>query len=268
MDRETELIKQQMESTRASLGDKLESLQTQVVGSVHAATSAVTGTVESVRDTIKDAVDGVKGSVQDTVDTVKDAVTGTVDTVKHALDFREQYEAHPWVFFGGSVIAGFAGGLLLHGAEDRKLRNWMHAAMTHAPWTGSGPGSPAYRPSYAAESSLSSMAASSAPARDTTGAGGHAGGSTNGLRDEHSLLSTLTDKFGGELDQLKGLAVGALLGVAKNMIRANFGGGMSNHLTGLVDSLTTKLGGRPVEGPILKTGTNDQATGARQTTFG
>jgi len=263
MDREAELIKQQMEATRASLADKLESLQGQVVGSVQATTSAVTGTVEAVRDTIKDAVDGVKDSVQDTVDTVKGAVTGTVDTMKHALDFREQYEAHPWLFFGASVAAGYAGGLLLHGAEDRKLRAWMAAAMANAPWSHRGPGAD-FRAAYTAENTLSSMAASApsgaAEANGRTGAQG---------KEEHSWLTGLGDMFGGEVQQLKGLAIGALLGVAKNMIRANFGGGVSGQLTNLVDSFTTKLGGKPVEGPIFKEGHADRSTaGAPQTTLG
>ena len=45
-----EVIRQQMEDTRASLSEKLESLEQQVVGTVHDARDAVADTVQSVKD--------------------------------------------------------------------------------------------------------------------------------------------------------------------------------------------------------------------------
>jgi phage-related protein len=254
MDREADLIRQQMEATRTSLADKLEALQCQVVGSVQATTSAVTGTVDAVRDTIKDAVDGVKSSVQGTVDTVTGAVNTTVDTVKNALDFRSTYESHPWLFFGGSILAGYACGAVMGGAEDRRLKAWTMMAWDKMPWLHHGPHAvPAdYGRPYAADNTLSSMAASG------NGSQLDAIRSSASHKEEKTWLSGLNDMFGSELDKLKGLAIGALFGVAKNMIRSNFAGNMSGQLAGLVDSMTTKLGGTPVEGPVFKSSGQSQ----------
>ena len=53
MDHEPEeVIKQQMLETRASLTDKLETLEQQVAGTVHSAKAAVTDTVDSVKEAV------------------------------------------------------------------------------------------------------------------------------------------------------------------------------------------------------------------------
>jgi len=95
-------IKQQMEETRSSLADKLESLEQHVLGTVHETTSAVTGTVENVKET----VENVKDAVKETVENVK-------ETVMETFDLRLQTERHPWAVFGGSVALGFAVGHLM-----------------------------------------------------------------------------------------------------------------------------------------------------------
>src|SRR5581483_4976543 len=96
-----EVIKHQMLETLASLAEKLETLEQQVVGTVHNATSAVTDTVETVKD-----------AVQQTVQMAKDSVTNTVEAVKDTFDLSRQVDDHPWLMFGGSVAAGFVTGHL------------------------------------------------------------------------------------------------------------------------------------------------------------
>ena len=49
MAHETEMIRQEMEGTRASLAEKLEKLEHQVTEKVQAATTTVADTVETVR---------------------------------------------------------------------------------------------------------------------------------------------------------------------------------------------------------------------------
>lgn len=99
---EEEAIRHQMEDTRASLADKLESLEQHVLGTVHETTSAVTGTVENVKET----VENVKETVKETVENVK-------ETVRETFDLRLQTERHPWAVFGGSVALGFAAGYFM-----------------------------------------------------------------------------------------------------------------------------------------------------------
>ena len=97
MDREAEVIHQQMTETRESLADKIETLEKQVAGTIE----SVTGTVEAVGETVEQ----VKEAVQGTVETVKEKVEGTVETVKETLDIGAHVRRHPWVGFGASLTA-------------------------------------------------------------------------------------------------------------------------------------------------------------------
>jgi len=95
MDDSPEVIRLQMEETRASLSEKLETLEQQVVGTVQDARAAVT----------------------DTVETVKEAVHETVESVKDTFDIGRQMEKHPWAMLGGSIALGYVGGLLFEQLE-------------------------------------------------------------------------------------------------------------------------------------------------------
>src|SRR5947209_5600271 len=109
MDNEPEeVIKHQMLETRASLAEKLETLEQQVVGTVQSATTAVTDTVESVKD-----------AVQETVEMARASVHHTVEAVKDTFDLSLQVRRHPWFMMAGSVALGYAGGCLLNRAGHR-----------------------------------------------------------------------------------------------------------------------------------------------------
>lgn len=97
MDNELEVIRTQMEETRASLADKLEALETQVLGKVEGATDAVANTVEAVND--------------------------TVETVKRTLDVRQHVRDYPWAMVGGATAVGYLLGWILPSSRavaDRK----------------------------------------------------------------------------------------------------------------------------------------------------
>jgi ElaB/YqjD/DUF883 family membrane-anchored ribosome-binding protein len=98
MDNESEVIKQQMEETRASLAEKLEALEEKVASTVTSTTDAVTGTVENVKE-----------AVEETIDTVSESV----EQVKEAFNLPRQVEEHPWMMMGGAVVAGYLGACLL-----------------------------------------------------------------------------------------------------------------------------------------------------------
>jgi len=61
-----------MEETRASLTEKLGTLEQKVVGTVENATTVVTETVDAIKETVHETVatvqDGVKDSVEDRVE--------------------------------------------------------------------------------------------------------------------------------------------------------------------------------------------------------
>ena len=100
MDQKLEVIRLQMEDTRASLTDKLEALERKV-----------TGTVERTARAVEDAVA-----------CVKDAVSGTVDGVKEVFDISRQVGRHPWKMMAGSVAVGYLAGMLMPGAYGEQKR--------------------------------------------------------------------------------------------------------------------------------------------------
>jgi ElaB/YqjD/DUF883 family membrane-anchored ribosome-binding protein len=105
VDQELEVIRGQMEETRASLADKLEALESQV-----------RDTVQSASDTVASAVDGAKevvSSVSEGAKQVVEKVSETVETVKESLSVSRYVERYPWTSLGVSVAAGFAAAQLL-----------------------------------------------------------------------------------------------------------------------------------------------------------
>lgn len=107
MDKEDEQIQQQMAETRASLTEKLETLEQKVVGTVEGATTAVTETVDVIKD-----------SVQGTVTAVNDTVKESVETVKDWFDIRAHVQERPWLMVGGSVAVGYCLGTILSKAPQ------------------------------------------------------------------------------------------------------------------------------------------------------
>jgi len=97
-----ETIQQEMQETRASLTEKLETLEQKVVGTVENATTAVTETVDAIKET-----------VQDTVASVQEGVKDGVDSVKDLLDVPAHVQRRPWLMMGGSVAVGYCIGTLL-----------------------------------------------------------------------------------------------------------------------------------------------------------
>ena len=217
MDNEPEeVIKHQMLETRASLAEKLETLEQQVVGTVQSATTAVSDTVETVKD-----------AVQQTVEMARSSVQNTVEAVKETLDVSHQVREHPWIMMAGSVALGYAGGCLLNRAESRETRVRRQA----------GP-------------SLSTLAGRTGAERD--------GGEPRSERPpsatpaaEHSLLGELGQKFESEINQLKELALGTMLGALRDVVARSAPPQLGPQLADIIDSATVKLGGQPIKGPVF-----------------
>jgi len=193
VDSELEVIHHEMEEKRASLAEKLDTLENQVLGTVHEATAAVSHTVEDV----KSVVDTVTGSVKDTVESV-------ADTVKHAFDMRDHVRRHPWGMFCGAVAVGFVGGRMLAPAHSGPAQP-TPAAPPPAP-----PLAPAPRP-----------------------------GARQREEEPQSGMNEL-------LQRVKGMALGALMKVVRDMLSESLPETMKADVMNVVDDFTAKLGGKPV----------------------
>lgn len=191
--------------------------------------SSLTDKLETLESEVRQTVRNTKDAVVNTVETVKQKVEQTVDTVRHTFDLSAQVDAHPWVMVGGATAAGFVAGSLLPGADP--MARLMGRQHTGAPPTqlGNGPATAPQRfTDYTPE-----------PARPEKPA-------------VPGWTSLLAERFAPEIDQLKGLAIGAAMALVRDLIKQTAPPNLTPQLSGIVDSVTEKLGGRPIQGPVLR----------------
>jgi ElaB/YqjD/DUF883 family membrane-anchored ribosome-binding protein len=214
MENESEMIRQQMDETRTALTDKIEMLEHQLVETVQAASTSVVETVGSVKEI-----------AHDSLQTVKDSVHETLETVKDAFDLQRQVNQRPWTMFAGATALGYLGGCLLRGRNGRERRT-------------SGIG----------ENRAPAITAHTAGSRNGAAEGRDA---TLSAAEQPSWLSQQGDTFHSEISQLKGLAVGTLLGIVRDIVTKNVPEHMERKVEEIVNGVTVKLGGQPIAGRIL-----------------
>lgn len=230
MDREQEIIHKQMEETRSGLTDKLSALEAQVnttvqatTDAVQSTTDAVTGTVESVKETVENVSDklhetvaGVTESVQQAVEDVKESVGETVKSVAETFNLKLQAERHPWMVFGGAVTVGCVGALLLGGSGHKP-----------APASSSG-------------RRLSP---------------GHEGGGKTKTPNGRAPSQQSSDAGEGwlwdKLGSFKNLAVGAMMGVVRDLVARAVPENLKERVSEEMDKLTKSVGGEPIQGALL-----------------
>jgi ElaB/YqjD/DUF883 family membrane-anchored ribosome-binding protein len=220
-----------MAAQRAALDEKLDCLENRIVQ-----------TVDSAREAVAETVQTVKEAVQSSVETVKEAVQSSVEAVKETFDVPRHVQRHPWAMFGGSVALGFAAGYIL---------NHM-TARSRSPGFGSGK-------YYAGDDNRYTAAAGSAPFRfeqpqtggSTAAEAQEAHQPTAGRQHDESWASELSRTFAPEVQKLKGLAIGTLMAVVRDVVGNAISEPLRPKVNELLDSVTTKLGGEPVEGPVL-----------------
>jgi ElaB/YqjD/DUF883 family membrane-anchored ribosome-binding protein len=214
-----EEIRDQIAGTRSDLTEKVEALEQRVRDTLTDATSAVQDTVETVKQSMDDTVQAVKATVHD-----------TVDSVKHAFDLRGQVDRHPWAMLAGSLAAGFVLGRLLaprHRVKWTVVRSLAEALPTQ-------PEAGRRLPDFQPNGSVSPPTPPPVPESGTP---------------ERSLLGELTEKFAPEIQQLKRLAIGSLMALARDTITQSVAPPLGPELERVLDRLTTKLGGVPLSGP-------------------
>jgi ElaB/YqjD/DUF883 family membrane-anchored ribosome-binding protein len=223
-----DMIQRQMEATRHSLTEKLETLENKVVNTVSSAKDAVTDTIDSVKDTVSsvkgtvhETVDAVKGTVHETVHAVKGTARDTVESVKGAFDITHHVDQYPWACMGGAVALGYLGGCLLQQSGGRGPAGVLHSfgesngtAFGRGDWADARPTPTDYgRPSAPPES--------------------HRAGWVSGL----------TQQFGPEIERVKGMAIGTAIGLFRDALIGAVPQQLRSGLTDILDQVTNKLGG-------------------------
>jgi hypothetical protein len=100
MDPQPDLIRQQIDETRSSLTEKLETLEAEVKGGVASA---------------------------------REAVEQTVTTVKQTFDIRYQMDHHPWFMLGLALVSGAVAGALVGGRMNGGRRMARRMAEVQEP---------------------------------------------------------------------------------------------------------------------------------------
>jgi len=237
------VIKEQMAETRVSLTDKIEKLEDTLKGNVETALHTATDTVENVTEKVEETVETVKEAVEGSVEAVKETVQETVTSFKEAFNLRRHVQRHPWAMLGGAVVLGFFGGRLLGGAQRWRERRQPRRDEQLFPRRGTA----------AAQAPMPT----SAPARTQ-----EPEQERQPEEQKSSWLGGLGETFGDELSKLKGLALGATLGTLRDMLTTSVPDQLKPQLTDVMNSFTSKLGGRVFEGPLFDF---NQEEGSRDT---
>jgi ElaB/YqjD/DUF883 family membrane-anchored ribosome-binding protein len=164
------------------------------------------------RGTVEGATSAVANTVeavQETVSTVKETVQETVESVKETLDVRKHLERHPWAMFGGACLLGCVAGYLL--SPRRRSRPLAETAPP-------------------------------APPTPTRNGAGH----RNGAAEKTTSCTEDPGVVESTFQELRGLAVGTLMSVLREVLTSAVPSSLAPDLAGVVDDLTTKLGGKPL----------------------
>jgi len=205
VDNELEVIRDEMEQTRANLADKLGALETQVRETVSDATEAVSSTVEGVKEVVS-------------------TVSDTVESVTETFNVSKQVEEHPWMAFGAAFAAGFVAAQVFGGSS--------HPAPAPPPPTPTPtPPQPVSQPQAAVQPTR--------PAETKQESGL--------LPSLESLLPDMSGVMTSMVSNLGGLAVGSLMGVIRDLTVNGLPPEWKGEITRLVDQVTTKLGGKPLD---------------------
>lgn len=216
-------IRSQMDETRTALTEKLEKLEQKVTDTVQGAAQSVGDTVENVKHAVEDTVQNVKSSVRDTVQAV-----GDVFSISHHV------ERHPWAMVAGAASLGYVGGYMLmqnsgNARAEEKFRR-LAASQGRVP-ASHYDSAPNFMPDIPAP-------------RTATQA------TTHDMRSS-SHSNAFAEWLKPAASQVQSLAVGAALGLVRDMLVRAVPKPMSGQVTELVDGLTNSLGGQVIRGSLL-----------------
>jgi ElaB/YqjD/DUF883 family membrane-anchored ribosome-binding protein len=181
--------------------------------------AAMADKLEALEDRVMGTVQSAQETVEDSLQMAKD----TMATVKRNFDLKYQVEQHPWAMVGGCFLAGLAlGGLFLR----------VRRRSSQAPQRLAGNGAPlAEGPRLFAEQRGNGSVASAAPP----------------LRSQSMSASrpAFFDRFQEEIDKVKGMAIGYVMGLARDSIKHAVPQ-LASQIDDVMNSVTTKLGSKPV----------------------
>jgi ElaB/YqjD/DUF883 family membrane-anchored ribosome-binding protein len=233
VDNELEVIRHQMEEKRASLAEKIDALENQVLEIVHETGDQVTDIVQEVKSGVGEVVKTfgtVVDDVKSTANTVTEGLEQTVESVKETFNVSDHIRQHPWLALGGAFVAGLAGGYLTGSSSERSSERWSGSGGSRG-W--SEPSLSAFTPPPA-PAPAPRVEQEQEPARDQQ-------------PESDSSWSVLGDAGKQALDLLKETAIGTLMGVLGQVVTNALPATLKSDASNILRDLTTKLGGKIVD---------------------
>jgi len=158
--------------------------------------------------------------VEDLIQIAKD----TVASVKRTFDIKHHVEQHPWAMVGGCVLAGLALGTLLQRVGRRPRQAPDRLAGKETAFSAS-PALPAEQRGNGSFATAAPLPQHQSPPPSRPG---------------------LFDLFHDEIAKVKGLAIGYVMGLARDAIKEAVPQ-WAPQIEGVMNSVTTKLGGEPAQ---------------------
>lgn len=177
----------------------------------------VSETVQATTEAVTETV----GTVKETVENVTATVQETFETVAETFNLKVQTERHPWLVVGASI----AGGCLLAQLIPSQAATRGGESLVGERWAAREEPAP---PSWQA-----------APSAAEPGG--------------QSTLGRARSWFREEVNRLKGLALGSILGMVRDMAARGLGGPLGERVAEEIDHFTTAIGGETIRGPVLPT---------------
>lgn len=173
----------------------------------------------TVGNRIETAADAAEQTIQVVNDAVQAVKKGTV-YMWESSNIIKQVEKRPWTILAGATAVAFVGSSMYH----RRSVNRSASPQPEPP-----PDAVCQaRPGVSPEPRLMPQSGPADPKRETLGV-----------------------KFQGEIAQLRGLALGMLFGVLRDVVKDSVSKPVALHVDDLFESITNRMGGRPVNGRML-----------------
>jgi len=198
----------------------IEETRSELSRKIECLENEVVGTVKGTTATVAETVENVRGTVQDTVASMKDSIESTLGSVKDTFDLPLQTRRHPWAVMSGSVFAGFMLGSLL----PPRRSSWA-------------PAKPSYTPATPAPVPPNLLADRSPPVA--------------AKERKPSFLAGIMEHFDAEIQQLKGVAIGAAAAMVRDLLKDKIPPALEPHMQDMIHNVTHKLGGEDVKGRVL-----------------
>lgn len=176
--------------------------------------------VEALEDQVMGTVQSAQETVADSIQMARDAVA----TVKRNFDVKYQVEQHPWAVVGGCFVVGLALGSLFFRGRQRSRQAPNRLAGNETPRAGS----PRLVAEQRGDDSVDTAAPPPRPESMSANRPGFFG------------------RFHDEIDQVKGMAIGYVMGLARDSLRDAVPQ-LAPQIGDMMNSVTTKLGGKPVQ---------------------